>query len=94
LEGTRDLIIDGLGGNILIRANRITNPRETAIALTGCQGVTITGNEFISTLPTAKGAWITAQGTNGIRISDNQHPSDVPLIKEDSRSKYASQATA
>lgn len=94
LEGTGDLIIGGLGGNILIRANRVTNPRETAIALTGGQGVNITGNEFISTLPPSKGAWITAQDTNGIRTSDNQHPSDVPLIKEDSRSKYASQATA
>ncbi len=77
----------GLGGNILIRGNRITDPREAAIAIKGCNGVTITGNEFSSTVPPTQGAWIMAQDTQGIRTSGNKHPSDVPLMKTDERLK-------
>ena len=81
------LSTSGLGGNIIIRGNLITAPRETAIAIKGCEGVTISGNEFSSPLPPTQGAWIMSQDTQGIRTSDNKHPSDVPLIKGEARSK-------
>jgi hypothetical protein len=81
------LSTSGLGGSILIRGNRITDPREAAIALKGCEGVSITGNDFSSTLPPTRGAWIVAEDTQGIHASDNKHPSGVPLMKEDPRSK-------
>jgi hypothetical protein len=81
------LSTSGLGGNIVIRGNRITDPREAAIAIKGCNGVTITDNQFSSTLLPTQGAWIVAQDTQGIRTSGNKHPSDVPLMKGDTRSK-------
>jgi hypothetical protein len=81
------LSTSGLGGNILIRGNRITDPRETAIAIKGCNGVTITDNEFSSTLPPTKGAWIVAEDSDALLTSGNQHPAEVPLMKGDARSK-------
>jgi hypothetical protein len=49
--------------------------------------VTITDNEFSSTLPPTKGAWIVAEDSGALRTSGNKHPSNVPLMKEDTRSK-------
>ena len=81
------LSTSGLGCNILIRGNRITDPRENAIAIKGCNGVTITDNQFSSTLPPTKGAWIVAEDSGALRTSGNQHPAEVPLMKGDARSK-------
>jgi hypothetical protein len=81
------LSTSGLGGNILIRGNRITDPRETAIFIDGCKRVTITGNIFSSGTAPAKGAWIVAQDSKEIFTSDNKHPVDMPLLKEEARSK-------
>ena len=77
------LSTSGLGGNILIRGNRIADPREAAIAIKGCNGVTITSNEFSSKLAPTKGVWITSEDTTNLRASENKHPSEVPLTKQD-----------
>ncbi|MCY2990232.1 MAG: right-handed parallel beta-helix repeat-containing protein, partial [Planctomycetota bacterium] len=71
----------GLGGNIIIRDNRITETREAAIAIAGCDGVTIAGNHFASSMPPKQGAWITAKRTKNLHSFGNQHASDVPETK-------------
>lgn len=71
----------GLGGNIIVRDNRITETREAAIAIYGCNGVSITGNEFASSTLPAKGAWISAEKTENLRTSDNKHVANVPEMK-------------
>lgn len=75
------LATSGLGGNILIRDNRISEAREAAIAIKGCDGITIAGNEFTSLPPPKQGAWITAENTKNLRTSGNKHPADVPEMK-------------
>jgi hypothetical protein len=79
----------GLGGNIIVRDNRITETREAAIAIKGCKDVSIFGNEFASSAPPKQDAWIIALNAKALRTSGNKHPSDVPLMKEDARSKPA-----
>jgi hypothetical protein len=75
------LSTSGLGGNIIIRDNRITEARDAAIAIEGCDGVTVIGNEFTSTTQPSKGAWITAETTKNLRTSGNRHRADVPEMK-------------
>lgn len=77
----------GLGGNIIIRNNRITETREAAIAIKGCEGVSILGNEFASSTPPKQGAWIVARDAKALRTSDNKHPSEVPLMKANAQSR-------
>jgi hypothetical protein len=77
----------GLGGDILIRGNRITEIREAAIAIKGCDDVGIFGNEFASSTPPKHGAWIVADRAESFRVSDNKHPGDVPLTKQDAPSR-------
>ncbi len=77
----------GLGGNILIRGNRITETREAAIAIKGCEDVRILGNEFASSTPPTQGAWIVADRAETLSASENKHPSNVPLIKSEAPSK-------
>jgi hypothetical protein len=81
------LSTSGLGGNILIRDNRVIETREAAIAIQGCNDVRIVGNQFASSAPPKHGAWIVAQDSKGIRISGNTHPSEVPLMKPAPQSK-------
>ena len=76
-----------LGGNILIRDNHITEARDAAIAIQGCDGVTLLNNTFESTALPSRGAWIVAIDTNDIRTADNKHASEVPLLKTGSSSK-------
>lgn len=76
-----------LGGNILIRDNHITEARDAAIAIQGCDGVTLLNNTFESTASPSRGAWIVAIDTNDIRTADNKHASEVPLLKTGSSSK-------
>ncbi len=73
----------GLGGNIIVRDNRITETRDAAIAIKGCDGVSITGNEFTSSTPPKQGAWITAEKTKDLRVSGNEHTAEVPEMKAD-----------
>jgi hypothetical protein len=77
----------GLGGDILIRHNRVTEPRETAVVIKGCENVRILGNEFESSTSPKKGAWIVADRAEAVRVSDNLHPANVPLLKPDGPSK-------
>ncbi|RFC46277.1 MAG: Right handed beta helix region [Verrucomicrobia bacterium] len=77
----------GLGGNIRIRNNRITETRDAAIAIKGCDGVSISGNTFLSSTPPAQGAWITAEKTRNVVTSGNTYPGDVPELKTASPSK-------
>jgi hypothetical protein len=81
------LSLCGLGHNLIIRGNRIADPREAAIAVTGCSSVTLTANEFRSAIPPSKGAWVLVENTRGILASDNQHPDGVPLMVSDTPSK-------
>ena len=77
----------GLGGDVLIRGNRITETREAAIAIRGCKDVYILGNEFASSAPPKRGAWIVADRSEAIRVSDNKHDDVVPLLKLEEPSK-------
>jgi parallel beta-helix repeat protein len=70
-----------LGGNILIRDNHITEAREAAIAIQGCDGVTLRNNTFTSTAPPSRGAWIFATDAKNVSAAENKHSSDVPLLK-------------
>jgi hypothetical protein len=69
------------GGNIIIRNNRITETREAAIGISGCDSVLITSNDFTSSTPPRQSAWITAEKTENLRVSGNKHAPDVPEIK-------------
>ena len=71
----------GLGGNVIIRGNRISEARDAAIAVRRCDGVTITANEFSSSTPPKQGAWITAEKTGDLHTSHNTHSADVPEVK-------------
>lgn len=71
----------GLGGNIVIRDNRIEEVRDAAIAITGCEDVRITGNVFKSSTRPQRGAWVVTERATGVRASDNTHQSDVPLME-------------
>ncbi len=81
------LSTSGLGGNILIRGNRITDPREAAISIRGCEDVVVAGNHFSGRAAPTKGVWIEALDSKAIVTSDNKHPADVPLLKEANRTK-------
>jgi hypothetical protein len=76
-----------LGGNILIRDNHIIEAREAAIAIQGCDGVTLLSNTLTSTAPPSMGAWIFAIDAKNVRTADNKHSSEVPLIKTADPSK-------
>ena len=81
------LSTSGLGGNILIRDNHITETREAAIAIKGCDGVSILNNVFASSTSPKQGAWITAEKTKNLRTSGNKHAADVPELKAAPQSK-------
>ena len=76
-----------LGGNIIIRDNHITEGREAAIAIQGCDGVTLRNNTLISTAPPSMGAWILAIDATNVRTFENKHSSKVPLLKTAAPSK-------
>jgi hypothetical protein len=77
----------GLGGDILIRGNSITETREAAITVKGCENVRISDNTFASSTPPKQGAWIVADRAEALRVFDNKHPDDVPLLKPEAPSK-------
>jgi hypothetical protein len=77
----------GLGGNIIVRGNRITETRDAAIAIKGCDGVTIAGNTFASCTPPKQGVWITAEGTTNLRTAGNEYPAGVPELKATAQAK-------
>ena len=70
-----------LGGNLIIRNNRINEVRDAAVALSNCKHVTITGNEFASSSVPTKGAWIVAEKTGDLHCENNKHTADVPELK-------------
>jgi hypothetical protein len=71
----------GLGGNVVVRGNRISETRESAVAIKGNTGVTVVGNEFASATPPKQGAWITAEKTADLRTSGNKFPAGVTELK-------------
>jgi hypothetical protein len=71
----------GLGGNVLVRSNRIVEAREAAIAVRGCDGVRIENNTFSSTAPPLQGVWIITRDAPNLRTEGNTHPAEVPLRK-------------
>ena len=81
------LSTSGLGGNILIRDNHIAETREAAIAIKGCDGVSILNNVFATSTSPKQGAWITAEKTKNLRTSGNKHAADVPELKAAPQSK-------
>ena len=81
------LSLSGFGHNLIIRGNRITDPREAAISLTGCRSVTLSGNEFSSAIPPSKGKWVLAENIHELHATDNKHPKEVPLTESSVRSQ-------
>ena len=77
----------GLGGNLIIRGNRISGVRDAAIDIRGCTGVTITGNEFSSSTAPANGAWVIATAAADIRCEANLYPAETPEFKMNMKSK-------
>lgn len=77
----------GLGGHILVRGNSVTEARETAIAIKGCEDVRIYGNAFASSAPPKQGAWIVVDRAQALHTADNHHSDDVPLMTTNSSSK-------
>ena len=59
----------------------MTKTSDAAIAIKGCDGVSISGNEFTSSTAPKQGAWITAEKTKNLRSSGNKHTADVPEMK-------------
>lgn len=68
----------GLGGNIIICGNRISETRDAAIDVRGCTGVTIRGNEISSATAPAKGAWVLGTDAADIRCEANRYPAGTP----------------
>lgn len=71
----------GLGGNIIICDNRVTGTRSAAVAIRGCDGVTVAGNEFASPAPPSDGAWIVVESSSNVVASGNRFPPDIPELK-------------
>lgn len=71
----------GLGGNIVIRDNRIVETRDAGIHIKGCTGVNITRNTFASSTRPNLGAWIIANQVEDIRTTANIYPADIPEMK-------------
>ena len=71
----------GLGGNLIIRGNRISEIRDAALDVRGCTGVVISGNEFTSSTSPARGAWVTTNACSAIRCEANRHPATTPLMR-------------
>jgi len=67
----------GLSSNLIIRNNRITEVRDAAIHIGGCNGVLITGNEFASSTTPTKGDWIVAEESENVRCEHNRQPTDA-----------------
>lgn len=63
-----------LGGNIVIRNNRIAEVRDAAIQIRGCTGVRIASNEFVSSTAPTKGDWIIIKDSEDVRCENNRHP--------------------
>jgi hypothetical protein len=76
-----------LGGNIIIRGNRISETRDAAIDIRGCTGVIISGNEFRSSTAPAKGAWVIGTDAADIRCEANRYPAETPEFKLNMKSK-------
>lgn len=66
-----------LGGDYVIRDNRINEVRDAAVSLRNCAGASITGNTFTSTSPPAHGAWVVTKQTRDIRATGNHFSGDV-----------------
>ncbi|MCX7007243.1 MAG: right-handed parallel beta-helix repeat-containing protein, partial [Kiritimatiellaeota bacterium] len=77
----------GLGGNLIIRGNRISEIRDAAIDVRGCTGVTISGNEFSSFSAPAKGAWVIGTDAADIRCEANRYPAETPEFKMNKKAK-------
>ena len=71
----------GLGGNLILRGNRISEIRDAAMDVRGCSGVAILGNEFSSSTPPAQGAWVLTNACSAIRCEGNRHPATTPLMR-------------
>jgi hypothetical protein len=66
---------------VVVRGNKITEARDSAIAIRGYDGVTITDNEFASSTRPKQGAWITAEKSLHLDVSHNTYAADVPEMK-------------
>jgi Right handed beta helix region len=75
----------GLGSNVIVRGNRITEVRESAVAIKGCDGVNLTGNTFASSTPPKQGSWITAEKTTNLSTSGNKFPACAPELNSHKR---------
>ena len=67
-----------LARNLVIRDNRIREVRETAIHVIGYRDALITGNEFSSSTPPKRGAWVVSEAAGSIRCERNRFAGDLP----------------
>ncbi len=70
-----------LGGRLVIRGNRVSEVRDAAVSLSNCRDVAITGNLFESTRAPAKGAWVIAEGVEGLCSTNNRFAAGVPELR-------------
>jgi hypothetical protein len=71
----------GVGENIIIRENRITEAREAAVMVKGCKKVNVINNDFSSASAPASGAWIAADDAGGVVARGNRYSEAAPEIK-------------
>ncbi|NBT13803.1 MAG: right-handed parallel beta-helix repeat-containing protein [Planctomycetia bacterium] len=71
----------GLGGNIIIRDNRIDHVRDAAVSVQRCADVIIEGNRFSSPTPPVQGAWIVAVDAGDVTAEANEADPGVPEFK-------------
>jgi len=71
----------GLGGNIIIRDNRIEHVRDAAVSVQRCADVIIEGNRFSSPTPPVQGAWIVAVDAGDVTAEANEADPGVPEFK-------------
>ena len=71
----------GLGENLIIRNNRISEVRTAGIFVKGYRHVSITGNELASATAPTDGAWILIQKSTDVSIRDNHFPAGLPEFK-------------
>ena len=77
----------GLASNVIIKGNRISEVRDAAIYVRGYTGVTITGNEFVSTATPKAGAWVLCSDSNKIQCQSNRFAIGVPEIRIENKGK-------
>lgn len=71
----------GLGGNIIVRDNRIIDTRDAAVSIKGCDGVTVVDNAFSSSTPPSQGGWIIVERSANVVAAGNRFSAQAVEVK-------------